>query len=302
MTAFALFLVLLAAGLHASWNYCAKRAGGGLPFVWSVGVAICALYVPVLIFHGITHGLTLPMESILWILGSGALKTGYSLFLQRGYRTGDFSLIYPLARGTGPLLSTFAAIILLGERPPPLAIAGGLVIIVSIFWLTGGFAKLAAIVRAPPKASSIEGPVPAAIFSSVNYGILSGLFIAAYTIWDRHGVAALAIAPIVYDAGTAFTQLALLTPFAARRRTEIREEWRTHKRWIFGVAVLSPAAYLLVLTALRVTPVSYVAPAREVSIVIGAFIGARFLKEKDGKRRVVAAIAMAIGVIALALA
>src|SRR6185369_14908246 len=138
MTAFALGLVLIAAVLHATWNLCAKRAGGGLPFVWVVGAIICSLYVPVVIGYCWWRPPALSATDLLWIAGSGVLKTGYSLFLQRAYRSGDFSLIYPLARGTGPLLSTLAAIALLGERPSLLAIAGGLVIISAIFVLTDG--------------------------------------------------------------------------------------------------------------------------------------------------------------------
>ena len=128
MTSLALLLVLAAAVLHASWNYCAKRAGGGLPFVWLVGAIICTGYVVVLaIYAHVAGGLALPAGAIAWIAGSGVLKTSYSLFLQRGYRTGDFSLIYPVARGTGPLLSMIAAIVLLGERPSLLAFTGGAV-------------------------------------------------------------------------------------------------------------------------------------------------------------------------------
>jgi drug/metabolite transporter (DMT)-like permease len=307
MTTFALLLVLIAAVLHATWNYCAKRAGGGLPFVWVVGAIICTGYVPVVMVFWIWQQPTFTAGALLWIFGSGVLKTSYSLFLQRGYRHGDFSLIYPLARGTGPLLSTIAAIVFLGERPSALALGGGLVIIASIFWITGGFETISALIlrrgRAlpinPATASAAESRPP--LFSSVNYGILSGVFIASYTLWDRHGVAALAIAPLLYDAGTAITQLALLTPFAARRWPEVKAEWRDKKKWAFGVAVLSPIAYVLVLTAMKVTPVSYVAPAREVSILIGAFIGARYLREAHGRRRLWAAGIMALGVIALAL-
>lgn len=313
MTSFALLLVLAAAGLHATWNYCAKRAGGGLPFVWLVGAIICSCYVPVVSFYYAWRHPALPLAAVLWILGSGVLKTSYSLFLQRGYRTGDFSLIYPLARGTGPLLSTLAAIALLGERPTPLALAGAAVIIASIFWLTGGFAKLrslfeaGALVLERPSSTSApraDGPAatpPSRLYTAVNYGLMSGVFIAAYTIWDRHGVATLAIAPVLYDAGTAFTQLALLTPFALRRWPEVATHWREHRRYAFGVALLSPVAYILVLTAMVFTPVSYVAPAREISIVIGAFMGARLLKETDSRRRLLAALAMAAGIIALAL-
>jgi EamA-like transporter family. len=302
MTAFALLLVLLAAVLHAFWNYCAKRSAGGLPFVFAVGCVICTCYVPVLAVYFTSRPLDLSLTAPLWIFGSGVLKTSYTLFLQRSYRHGDFSLVYPVARGTGPLLSTFAAVLLLGERPSLLAIAGGLVIVLSIFWLTGGFAHFSAtFFNRTAAPTPPTGPVRSAAATSISYGITSGLFIAAYTIWDRHGVAALAIAPVVYDAGTAFTQLALLSPFAARRWPEVRNEWRTKKRWIFGVALLSPVAYILVLTAMTFTPVSYVAPAREISIVIGAFIGAKFLNETDSRRRLLAALFMAAGVIALAL-
>jgi len=306
MTAFALTLVLAAAALHAVWNYCAKRAGGGLPFVWIVGVVICAGYLPVLTVYVLWQAPTLPPGSVAWILGSGLLKTSYSLFLQRGYRTGDFSLIYPLARGTGPLLSTFAAIVLLGERPSGLAFAGGLTIVAGIFHLTGGTGKLAALFARRPRPGDVSSTSQRAsfqtrLFSSVNYGIASGVFIAAYTVWDRHGVATLRIPPVLYDGGTAFTQLALLTPFALRRRAEVAHEWREHKRWIFGVALLSPLAYILILTAMTFTPVSYIAPAREISIVIGAFLGARLLNEGQSRRRLLAAGAIAIGVIALAL-
>lgn len=302
MTAFALMLVLVAAVLHATWNLCAKRAGGGLPFVWLVGTVICTLYIPVLVGYWLWRHPTLSGTAIAWILGSGVLKTGYSLFLQRGYRIGDFSLIYPLARGTGPLLSTLAAILILGERPSALAITGGFVIVIAVFALTGGFdlvRKLSAgadtndAVGASNKASSTR--------LALRYGIASGLFIAAYTIWDRHGVHALKIPPLLYDGGTAFVVLALVTPFALPRWPEVTRHWREHKRYVFGMALLSPVAYVLVLTAMSFTPVSYVAPAREVSIVIGAFIGARYLKEADGRRRIWAALTMTIGVIALAL-
>lgn len=287
MTAFALTLVLIAAVLHATWNLCAKRAGGGLPFVWLVGALICALYVPVLGGFFAWKGISLTVSQLAWIAASGVLKTGYSLFLQRGYRTGDFSLIYPLARGTGPLLSTLAAIALLGERPSALAVAGGFVIVGAIFFLTGGM-QLFAQDRAHLR-------------NAIRYGVVSGLFIASYTLWDRHGVHALGIPPVVYDGGTAFVVLVLVTPFAIPRWAEVKQHWREHQRYVWGMALLSPVAYVLVLTAMSFTPVSYIAPAREVSIVIGAFIGARFLKEADAGRRVWAALAMSLGVIALAL-
>ncbi len=287
MTAFALALVLVAAGLHATWNLCAKRAGGGLPFVWVVTMVICTLYAPVLVGYWIWQPTALSPKAVAWICASGVLKMCYSLLLQRGYRSGDFSLIYPLARGTGPLLSTLAAIIFLGERPTGLAMAGGLVIVGSVFFLTDG-ARLFREDRAHLR-------------TAISHGLVIGTLIASYTIWDRHGVHALGIPPVIYDGGTAFMILVLITPFALSRRAEAARHWREHKRYVFGMALLSPVAYVLVLTAMSFTPVSYVAPAREVSIVVGAFLGAKILKEQDGRRRVWAALAMAAGVIALAL-
>jgi drug/metabolite transporter (DMT)-like permease len=286
MTLFALSLVLSAAVLHATWNLCAKRAGGGLPFVYVAGLIIAALYAPVLAVYHHWRPFHLAWPAAAWIAGSGVLKTSYALLLQRGYRTGDFSLIYPLARGTGPLLATVAAVSLLGERPGPVAVAGGLLIIGSVFFMTGG-----------PR---LLHESRAHLRSALKHGAAIGAFIATYTVWDRHGVGALGIPPVYYDAGTAATQLILLTPFAWRRRREVAAVARTQWRYAVGVATLSPLAYVLVLTALSFTAVSYVAPAREISIVIGAFLGARVLGEADSRRRLLAAAGVALGVIALA--
>ena len=287
MTAFALTLVLIAAVLHATWNLCAKRAGGGLPFVWIVGIVICTGYLPVMVGYWLWRQPTLSLADVAWIAGSGVLKTAYSLCLQRSYRTGDFSLIYPLARGTGPLLSMIGAIAIVGERPTLLAIGGGFVIVAAVFFLTDGL--------------RLFHEDRAHLRNAVNFGLLTGLFIATYTIWDQYGVHHRGIPPVIYDGGTAFVVLLLVTPFALPRREEAFRHWADHKLYIFGMALLSPIAYVLVLTAMTFTPVSYVAPAREVSIVIGAFIGARYLKVGDGRRRICAAAAMAAGVIALAL-
>ena len=287
MTGFALTLILTAAFLHATWNLCSKRAGGGLPWVWLVSILICTAYAPVIAALAFSGRLHVSGAALLWILGSGVLKTSYSLFLQRSYRSGDFSLVYPLARGTGPLLSTLGAIVLFSERPSLLAILGALMIVGAVFTFAGG-TRLLREDKAPLRRA-------------VGYGAGTGAFIAAYTLWDKHGVSALGIQPVVYDAGTAYTQLALLTPFALGRRSEALHHWRIHRGYALGMALLAPTAYVLVLTAVRIAPLSAVAPAREVSIVIGAYLGARVLNEEDSRRRLVAAAVMAMGVVALVL-
>lgn len=287
MAPLALVIVFIAAFTHASWNYAAKRAGGGLPFVWLSGSLAFALYLPVVGAYWWWQQPQLPAAALAVILGSGLLKTAYSLLLQRGYRHGDLSLIYPLARGTGPLLSTLAAIIVFAERPTPLALAGGASIIAGVFYLTGG--------------ASLLRQSRAHLRTAAFYGLTCGCVIAGYTVWDQRAVSQLRLPPIVYDAGTQTVMFCLLTPFAWRRRAEVAREWREHRWHALAVAVLASTGYVLILTAMRFTPISYIAPAREISIVIGAFFGAKLLKETDAPRRLLAAAGMAAGIIALAL-
>lgn len=287
MTPLALGLILVAAFTHATWNYAAKRSGGGLPFVWLTGLVSLCFYVPLAAAYAWWRSPGLPAGTGLVVLGSGLIKMAYALLLQRGYRAGDFSLVYPLARGTGPLFSTLTAIAIFGERPTPLALAGGAMIIASIFALTGGTRLLHA-----DRAHLRQG---------LFYGFACGCCIAALTIWDTHAVAHLHLPPLLYDCSTQVVLCAVLAPFAWPRRAEAAAAWRDHRWKVFAVALLAPLGYILILTALAFTPVSYIAPAREVSILIGTFFGARLLKEADGQRRLLAAAGMVAGVIALAL-
>lgn len=287
MTFLALTLVLIAAVLHAVWNLAAKRAGGGLPFVFATGLVINALYLPVVAVYWWWRPPDLPWSALAVIGVSALLKTAYSLCLQRGYRTGEFSVIYPLARGTGPLLAVVFAVLVFGERPEPAGLLGGLLVIAGIFILTGG----TALWRADR----------AHLRTGIGYGLLTGVFIASYTLWDRHGVATKAIPPVLFDAGTAYYMTFLLAPFAWARRHEVAREFRVHRPEILAMAVLSPIGYVLVLTAMTFTPVSYVAPAREVSILIGTFLGAKYFRESESPRRLRAAAFIVAGIVLLAL-
>ncbi|MBL9214813.1 MAG: EamA family transporter [Opitutaceae bacterium] len=286
MSALALLLVVLAAVMHATWNLASKRAAGGLPFVWVSGVLSLALWTPVVAAWAWFHPAAFTLAGAGFMVLSGLLHAGYSIYLQRAYRAGDFSLVYPLARGTGPLLSALAAIVFLGERPTPPALAGIALIILSIFFLTGGTALWQ---RHP------HGP-------AILNGVLCGLFIAAYTVADQRAVVFAAVPPLLLDWGGNVARTALLAPFAARRWADCRRVWRDHRRECLAVAVLGPAAYILILWAMTFSPLSYIAPVREVSILIGAYFGARFLKEGDVRRRLLATLGMVAGVIALALA
>jgi len=285
MTGFALTLILGAAVIHATWNLINKQASGHATFTWIVAVLSALFYAPATIAIIEIWQLKFSFVEIGMMAGSAALHTGYFLLLNQGYRVGDLSLVYPLARGTGPLLSTVAAIIFLGERPSVVAVVGALLIIGGVMVLAGNFARL--------RQSGTR--------AAVGYALITGLFIAAYTLWDKQAVSHFAIMPMVLDWGANVGRAILLTPFALRYSEEAVIEWREHKWEAVAVAILIPLSYILVLTAMSFTPVSYVAPAREISILIGTALGARLLAEGDAPRRLAAAGAMVLGIVALAL-
>jgi drug/metabolite transporter (DMT)-like permease len=215
------------------------------------------------------------------MVGSGVLHAGYFLLLQRGYSTGDLSLVYPLARGTGPLLAVPLAALALGERPGPLDLIGGAVIVAGVL--------------------SLAGRPGVALQAGAGYALLTGALIASYTVWDAHAVASLDLSVLTYFWGVEVSRALLLGPFALQRRDEVRAAWHEFRATVLGVGLLSPFAYMLVLGALQIAPVSVVAPAREVSIVLGAALGAWLLGERAGARRVSAAIIVLLGIVLLAL-
>lgn len=274
--------------MHASWNYVAKKVSGGVAFVWLFSSLSAVIYFPLALYVWFTQHPQINLVSLLFILGTALLHITYFLVLQRGYQVGDLSLVYPIARGSGPLLSTVLAIILFRERPSPLALAGSGLIILSVFILAGG-QKL----FHRNKAAKTQ--------KALIYGLVTGFLIATYTLWDKYAVAVLLIPPLMFDWASNLLRSLFLTPSAYRHWTTVKWHWSKHLKEILIVAILSPLAYILVLTALRFSPVSYIAPAREVSILIAALMGAKLLKEGDEKRRLSAALLIVLGLIALAL-
>jgi drug/metabolite transporter (DMT)-like permease len=285
MTTLALSLVLAAAFIHASWNYFLKRSGGGTVFVWLFATLSALIYAPLAAlviwwqrpeFGWVHYGL---------MFASAALHTAYYLLLDRGYRSGDLSVVYPLARGTGPLITILCAVLLLQERPTPIAVTGALLIGGGAIALTGD-----------PRKLRQSGNLHA-----VGFALLTGCMIASYTLVDKIAVAAWLIPPLVQDWAANLGRVLLMTPLALKLRGDIRPTWRRAKKEIIAVALLCPLSYILVLTAMVFTPVSYVAPAREVSILVAALMGTQLLAEGDVTRRLAAAAAMVAGIICLAV-
>jgi drug/metabolite transporter (DMT)-like permease len=287
VTALALGLVLLSALIHSSWNFLLKKSGGGAGLITAATALSLVVYAPVAIGLVWVRGYHfLPIHLALMAV-SGLVHTAYFLLLDRAYRSGgDLSIVYPLARATGPLLTILVAIALLGERPGATAIAGAVLIGASALLLTGN----------PLTWHKGEAR------QAVRFALLTGCAIASYTIWDKASVAAWLIPPLVYDWGCNAFRVAVLIPWTRRRNPgAIAAAWRERRKTVVAIAVLSPLSYILVLTAMVFTPVSLVAPAREVSILFAALMGAHWLREGDFKRRLVAAVGMVLGISGLTL-
>jgi drug/metabolite transporter (DMT)-like permease len=296
MTPLAVALVLTAAFCHAYWNFLLKRTGGGPGMLTAIGLTSVVLLTPIAVVWCIAKGYVPDATALAAMLFSGIIHGAYFLLLDRAYRTknsadggsaGDLSIVYPLARATGPLLTVVFAMLLLGERPKPGAILGAVCIGVAAVWLAGN-----------PRKILTDGSGQAMRFAGYT-----GAMIAAYTLFDKYAVAMLLIPPLVFDVGANIFRCVMLVPYAERReRGSIVAAWRAHKGSITVIAILSPMSYILVLTAMVTTPVSYVAPLREVSILVAAFLGARVLAEGDLARRLGAASVMVVGAALIATA
>lgn len=273
----AIVLVLSAAFAHAGWNIFAKRVpDGGALFVWLAAVWGVVFQLPFAVVVVAREGI-----AASWWLAfgvSGVIHLGYFVLLQRGYRVGDLSVVYPLARGTGPLLSVVAAVWFLGERPGALALVGAAGVVAGVF-VIGGLGSGA----------------------GMGYGLATGALIASYTLWDAHAVTALAVPPVLLMCGSALVESVLLAPYALARRDAAGRIWREHRLAVLAVAVLSPLAYVLVLFAMRLAPVSLVAPARELSIVVGSLGAWLLLGEPNPLRRLTGATIVLAGVAAIAV-
>lgn len=340
MTGSALALVLGSAVVHATWNLAAKKSSGGIAYVYLVGMCAAVFWGPLGILLLLSGRAIAPGASaaaaFMYIAGSSLLHLAYFSTLLKGYQCGDLSLVYPLARGTGPFLSTVLAIILYGERPSVPAFLGAVLIAGGAFFLAGGgegdsgggdevggaggapqtaMAPHAAgapqAAGVPQAATALQAAPQTAVIPgqrlAILYGLLTGVFIAAYTIWDKRALSAGGVNPLFLEWGTCLGRFVLLGPwFLLTRagRASLAQAWRDQRRPAMIVGLLSPLSYMMVLSALAVSPVSYIAPAREISILLGTLAGSRLLMEGDQRlrtRRLIAATAMALGVAALAI-
>lgn len=285
MNSIALLLIIMAAVVHAVWNYLAKHSGGSIACIWLFGAISSIIYFPVVVVAIRLYRPHFGGIEIFFLIVSSLLHTAYFLFLTRGYQSGDLSIVYPLSRCSAPMITIILAISILQERPSGLALCGATTIVFGMFYLIGNLQLLL-------KSGSGR---------AVGYAFMTGLIIAVYSMVDKYTVSNLSIPPILLCYTAIFGRVLILTPYAVTNWKDVRNEWVNHRFDVVGIALLDPLSFILVLSALVFTPVSYVAPAREISILIGTFMGARLFGERNMKRRAIGAAVMVVGMIILAL-
>ena len=226
-----------------------------------------------------------------FVLATSVLHTLYFIMLGRGYAEGDLSLVYPIARGIGPMLVPILAVILLGESVAGLAIIGIVVIVAGIFTISwwGNFINL------------IRDPLDFLRDPGTRYATLTGLTIAGYAIVDKRGVSH--VEPFLYMYLLTLGSALGLFPYVLRKwgMALISIEWRTNSATIILTSLLVFVAYGLVLTAFSLSRVSYVAPAREVGIVLGVLLGIFLLKEPFGTGRLLGSTLIVAGLVLVAV-
>lgn len=288
----ALALVLLAGLIHASWNIAAKKAGGDARFAAFTGLVLLVAWAPLGIWFGIAELPRWGWAQWLLLCASAVLHTIYYIVLLRGYRKADLTVVYPLARGSGPLLSSLAAILLLGEQISALGVAGIAGVVGGVFLVAGGPGLWRASHDPAQRQRVRKGMV---------YGLLSGAFIASYTVVDGYAVKILLMSPILVDYMGCLLRMLVLAPALLRDPAAARVLWKQQWKYAVFVGVVSPVSYVLVLYAMQTAPLSHVAPAREVSMLFAALIGGHLLGEGDRALRLIGAACIAAGVMALAL-
>lgn len=285
MPADALALLVVAAALHAGWNLVVKRSGGDQVFTWLAVVVGSLCFTPFIYFG---EGLT--ARVLPYILASAGFEMAYFLALTRAYRLGDFSLVYPIARGSAPAFLALWATTLLGEELSVGGVIGltvlvaGLIVVGSGLWLTRGVGAI------DPRA--------------VVAALLVALCISAYTAVD--GAAVQFTAPGPYTAAVMLLTSAATTPFilALTRRTgaSIGAVWRAKWPTICLVGILTMTTYLLVLLAYTRAQVAYAGAVREISVVFAAIVGWRFLGEPFGAYRTAGSALIFAGTLIIAVA
>jgi uncharacterized membrane protein len=292
-------LVALAAVLHVAWNVRLKTAGDPLRTA-TIGMLAASIgIVPAGIVVWWASGAhPLPVDGVVLGVASGIIEAVYFVFLAAAYRRGDLSVVYPLARGTAPLLAVAVGVGLLGERLGLGGTVGVVALLLGFLWLQRPWRALAAA-RGP----GADAMAPRTIDTSILFALATGVTIATYSAIDRLGTRL--IEPVPYAAILWATScVALLAWIGLVAGGDLFRHGRAATRSAAIGGWLTLGAYLCILVALSVAPLSGVAPLRESATVFAAAWGSVKLGEAADRaevgRRVGASVLIVGGALLLA--
>ena len=288
MPPLALGMLIVAAVLHASWNLIVKQAVKRQIFTWWSLVVGALCFLPLLAL-----GPGLPSRVWPYVIASALVETFYFFALTRAYGLGDFSLIYPLARGTAPALLAVWAALFLGERPGAYGLLGLAILIVGLIVVGSGawWAQRARRAR--------RGAVPVSLVG-VAAALLVALCISVYSAID--GAAMRFASPIGYTIVVLGLSAIFATPLILLRYPlgAVRAEWQANWPRIILVGVLNLGTYMLVLASYARARVGYAGAIRELSVVVAALIGWHWLGEPFGAHRTLGALLIFGGIVVIA--
>ena len=289
MTALSLALILLSALCHSTWNLLLKRSGNQEVFAWAFLVGGSGMLAPL---GGILFWFNPIAAPGYWlVLVSTAMHIFYFIMLGRAYAQGDLSLVYPIARGIGPLLVPVLAVFMLGERVALPAVIGIALIIAGVF-IVSWWGRFREILAQPSVLLRDVG---------VRYAVFTGVTITSYSLVDKLGVEH--TQPFLYMYLLTIGSAIGLAPYILFKYglAPIRREWQLNARSILAAGLLVFLAYGLALTAFSLSQVSYIAPAREIGIVIGVLMGVFIIKESFGRGRILGSAFIILGLTSIAL-
>ncbi len=286
MDAATLGLLLVSAITHACWNLLAKASGDKHAFLWlALVLGQIALLPAFLIWFR-----PFPSEGLPYIAASGVLEAAYFILLGSAYQRGDFSLVYPLARGSAPVFVLLLAALLLGEIPSWGGVLGIALVVAGIYTLHLRTLSL----------SSALAPFQGMKEFASQLALLTGFTIATYSVIDKAGMSHVQPLTFLYLSFTV-TWLLLLPYIFRFKISALKQEWHERKVHATAVGIMSACGFLLVLTALTMTRVSYVTPVREVSVVFAAILGTIVLREPFPAAKLAGASLIFAGVICISI-
>lgn len=275
-------LVVLSGVLHAYWNYLAKRSLNKHAFLWHAQWVAAAVFAPFAVWEALHSGWT--AEAIPCLLGSMALHGVYAALLACTYTIGDLSRVYPIIRGTAPLVVPIIGVTALGERLSALGWSG-------VALIVGGIVSMSDLRRTPGASA---GPSQ---HQAVWLALLIGIIVSGYIVLDKIALSR-GVPPLTLNTLSNLGNALALTG-AAIRSQAWRTEWRVNRLHLLLAGTTASGGYTLFLLAVPLLPIAQLAPLREIGTVFGTAFGIFLLHEPAGKRRLAASGIITAGIVML---